>query len=117
MSKDTLRSLTVGAKKEFASDTVEYAGETFEVRQPSLKQRNNLLTRCRDGKGEIDPTALMVWITIHCVYDPETGEPVFDEADYEAMTESPPNGFVDVLGAKALEVAGLSGNDEEATES
>lgn len=113
-----LRAITVGAKKEFASDTVEYGGAEFEVRQPSLKQRNDLLSRCRDARGDVDPTSLMVNIVIMCTYDPESGEKVFDDTDYEAMVESPPGTYVDVIGAKALEVAGLTGDEgnPEATE-
>jgi hypothetical protein len=113
--RDKLRAKTVGAAKQFKSETVEFDGEKYIVRQPSVTQRGEILKKSKISTGDIermDPCELQVWATIHCVYTPPTpecpnGEQVFEEADAESLRGEPSGGYVDTFSEIALKLMNM----------
>lgn len=108
-TRDNLRSKTVGQKKGFETKNVEFDGEQFEIRQPSVKRRKEILNSVTDENGNVDGGDLVVWAAIYCTFVPGENEPVFDETDYEGFLEQPTGSFVDEFGQAALELMNVSG--------
>lgn len=103
--RDKLRSKTVGAKKQFKSEIVEWDGEQYEIRQPSVGQRGRILQAAKVQTGDaekMDLAKLQVMATVCCTYVPGEDTPVFEEADIEALMELPAGSFVDEFAQVAL---------------
>jgi len=92
-----IRSKTIGAKKDFMGEIVNYNGVEIEVREPSEKQRASIFER---SKTKINPNEkgtdvnfniaeLSVWGMICCCYVPNTNTSVFTEADYDGLLNMP----------------------------
>lgn len=97
-NRDTLRQATLGAKKTFRSEIVEFEGSSFEIRQPTIKARAELRAKCTSTKNEgvaFDMFEFLVWAVIHNTFVPGTDERVFDDTDYDSLVKSPTGGFVD----------------------
>jgi len=103
--RDILRAKTVGAKKQFKSEIVEWDGEKFEIRQPSVGQRGKILQASKVQTGDVekmDFAKLQAVAVICCTYVPGTNEQVFEEADLDALMELPAGSFVDEFSQVAL---------------
>lgn len=103
-TRDAIRKATIGQKKNFKSEVVEFNGVEVEIRQPSHKRRRELLKKARDKDGNVDPLDFLVWATIENVFVPDSDETVFEPADYDQLIEQPTGGFLDKLGEKAIEI-------------
>ena len=101
-NRDELRAATLGAPKQFAHEIIEWNGCRFELRQPSVGDRNRLVKQCMDDKGKPDALELMTRSVMACTFVPDTQEKVFDETDYDALVTSPSGGFVDRFGEKIM---------------
>ncbi len=127
MSKDALRALTLGASKKFKRETVIIEGQTFDIRQPSLKERGDFrkkamkLGQDAEGKGQADFDIFEFQINavIALTLVPGTDEKVFDDSDREAFESSPAGGWFDKLASVATELCNVSDstikNDSKAT--
>lgn len=102
--RDAILTATIGAKKVFRKEVVEFNGVKVEIRQPSNKSRRELLKRVRDKDGTIDPLEFLVWSVIENTYVPDTEEKVFEPGHYDALMEQPVGGFLDKFGEVAAEV-------------
>lgn len=109
--KDNLRNLTVGSKSEYKTIEIDYQGETVVFKQPSLRQRKDIINKSIGDNKEVDGVSLQVWALIALSHDAE-GNKVFDEADYEALMEKPAGSFVDIFGENALKLLGNMEEDE-----
>ena len=98
INRDTLRQATLGAKKHFRKEIVEFNGQEFEIRQPTIKSRSELRAKCttvtKDGVS-FDTFEFLVWSVIQNTYVPNTDERVFDDTDYNVLVENPTGGFMD----------------------
>ena len=118
-----LRSVTVGAKKQFKSEKIEWQGETFEVRQPSVAQRAEIMKNAQtinadDQQISVDYAKMQVWSVICCTYVPGEDGPIFTAGDYENLAAMPAGGFVDKFASLATrlmnaDVEEISKNLEE----
>lgn len=103
--KDKLRNLTVGQAPKFRHEIINIEGEDFEIRQPSMKVKSELLRKSKMHFGgkeseqteKLDFLALQVWSVIYCTYVPGTDEVVFTGADFEALSAQPAGSFVDKI--------------------
>lgn len=109
--RDNLRKITVGSKNEYKTLEMDYEGEKVVFKQPSLRQRKDLIERSVINK-EVDGVALQAWSVIYLTYDTE-GNRVFDDADFDTFMNKPSGSFVDVFAEKAMS---LLGNTETAVE-
>lgn len=103
-ARNKIRAATIGAKKNFRSEVVEYNGVEVEIRQPTVRARKTLYNECRDKDGNVDPMEFLVWCVVHCTYVPGTDDLVFEVGDHEAMLDQPAGSFVDQFGEKASEL-------------
>ncbi len=78
-----------------------------EVRQPSIRQRNQLYDKCRDKDGNLDTMEFVLQSLIEFVYDPESGEHIFEQTDRDALLAQPAGGFVDQFTGVAMELLTL----------
>lgn len=125
--KDKLRAITLGANTKFQRKQVIIEGETFEVRQPSLKERGEFRKKAMtlvsddDGKGQADFDIFEFQINavICLTLVPDTDEKVFSESDREAFEASPAGGWFDQLASVATALCNVSDskikNDSDAT--
>jgi len=123
--REKLRTVTIGAPSSFQKEVVEWEGEEFEVRQPSVEQRAKLFRKANVGdegpqdhpaKGavkkaeatnvmqQVDMGLMQVWATIECVYIPGTDENVFSPQDVDALLKQPSGGFVDQFATVAMDL-------------
>lgn len=110
MSKKDLRNHLLGKAPSFKKQTVNVDGTDYEVRQFSLGDRNKIASKVVDKDGNTDYTAIQIWSVIYSVFDPETGERIFEDADYEQLLKQPSAGsFID----KFTEAANDLSLDEE----
>ena len=65
--------------------TVEVEGIEVEIRTPTLAQLEENAQATKNGRLTGGESGLRV--LIGCVFDPETGDPVFDEHDLERLME------------------------------
>lgn len=95
MTRDKLRALALGTAS-VRKQIVEFEGASFEVRQPTIRERSEL--RERSVKGEtLDILAFTVWSVIGQTFMPGTDQKVFEATDFDALASLPSGGLVDVL--------------------
>lgn len=112
-----LRSATVGAPANLLRKSVEVLGQSFEVRQPTVTERTDIMRRADairmgpDGKPEMgrDFGMLLIHATIACTFIPGTDEKVFSIHDLDVMKNAPTGSYVDILGKAALELINVEG--------
>jgi hypothetical protein len=75
----------------------------FLIRQPTVSQRNELISAVTDSYGNRNPNGAVKAVLL-CVLDPETLKPVFEEADRDALLGAPAGGWVDTLQAAVFEM-------------
>ena len=103
--RNKLRAVTIGAVKKPRSKVLEINGEKLEVRQPTIKQRDDLRSKCIDRipldngdfEMKLDSIAYQIWGVILFTYIPGTNERVFENADFDLMANSFTGSFVDDL--------------------
>ena len=82
---------------------------TVEVRSMSARQRasmNNVLEE--DGSAAEKQELMWGYLLCACVFDPESGDPVFTENDMEWVLTDKSFAVVDRLTAKCLEVSSVN---------
>jgi len=77
--------------------TIGEGAVTFELRQPTIADRDKMLAETDLGKR-------IVASVIACAFDPETGERAFKSDAKDVLLEQPANSWVDELGKVALEL-------------
>ena len=113
--RDKLRSKTVGAKKVFKKIIVEWEGDKFEIRQPTVAMRAEITKKSLEGFNRdaidggsivesIDPGRLQVYSVIYCTFVPGTDDLVFEEADFDMLRSQPSGGFMDLFAANATKL-------------
>lgn len=112
MSVKDIRSATIGSQNKFRSEKAKHGDIEVEVRQLSYADRTALLEKCTEGE-KLNTLKLQVYSVIYTVHDPETGERVFDESDYETMVEQPSGGYIDTFSKVAFKVLGLNTEEGE----
>lgn len=95
-TRDRLRAATLGEKRVFRRVEVEYGGNKFELRQPSIRMRQRMNSKCTDGKV-FEFEMFVLYAIIECTYVPGTDERVFGDADFDTIVDAPPGGFLDAL--------------------
>ena len=89
-----------------ASESVEVAGVTFDVRSMSLDDRNRLVSELSDDEGTLDNSKFYKGVVVATCFDPETGEAAFTEADLDRLGSARAS-VVDELAAVGLKLSGL----------
>lgn len=115
-----LRSSTVGKKKDLKKKTVEYEGEEFEIRQPTVALRAKIMqeARIQPESGEesdvesviakVDYSSMQVWSVIYCTYVPGEDERVFEPQDVQSLKDQPTGSFVDLFAEAAIELMNVT---------
>ncbi len=110
--RDKLRKKALVDRKPRAAEIVNYDGEEFEVRQPSVGMRSNIIlgAGAKVAKSEeelmegLDTGKIQILSVIHCTYVPGTDEKVFELGDYAMLEDDAPGGLVDTLSAVAMKL-------------
>lgn len=79
----------------------------LELRTMKAIDRARLLKACVDGKGQVIGEKFQAGVIIASCFDPETGEKVFSEEDYDFLMEKSA-GVIEYLASKAMEISGLN---------
>lgn len=106
--KSDLRATFFGAK--VACETVHVLSQDYEVRGLTLGARGRLQNASLTPEGVLDYEKYFASTLIEAVYDPETGEHVFSEADRDTINAAP----VEVAEQFSKAVQRLSGIGESA---
>ena len=106
-SRDSIRSSILGKKPKFAKEIVEYKNNRYEIRQPTLRARREIMNRCTGNDGTIDMMSALIYLCIYNTYIADTDERVFEESDYEALLEEPTGGFIDEISIIASSLMNL----------
>lgn len=112
--RDKLRAATVGAAKVFGEEIIEYQGEKFKIRQPSVQQRAMIMQAAKIATGDvekIDLAKMQIWATICCVYT-EDGEAVFSQEDYASLENQPCGGFIDEFAPVVMKLMNVEAEEK-----
>jgi len=140
--RDDIRAATLGRSPQFRRKMIKYFPPKYqnvidgegtviglehigfedtpievEIRQPTIKQRNDLLGSCRRKDGSLDEMEFILQCAIRFVYDPESGERIYDETDYSTLISQPAGDFVDQFGGEAIELLTLGSPEKKAENS
>jgi len=91
---------------QFKKDTVDVLGADVEIRQPSIKDLQEMGDIADDDKN-----ALVLLMIENC-YVPGTNDKLFDKEDYDNLMELPSGKWVQEFQTKYMDLAGL--NQDEA---
>ena len=93
--RDKIRAATLGKSKKLESRTITIDGQQVELRQPTVKIRNQLLRYAATPECDVDFNDFLLRAVIQCAYVPGTNERVYEDEDYDVLAERPTNDFVD----------------------
>lgn len=80
----------------------------IEIRSLTGKTRAKLMSVAMDGRtGKMDFEKLYPELIIACAYDPESGEPIFNSTDREAINAKS-GGVLERIAKVAMELSGLT---------
>ncbi len=79
----------------------------IEVRTMSGLDRANLLNKCIDAKGNVIQEKFQTGLLIACLFDPESGERIFVDADADWLIQKS-SGAIEKLASVAMRVSGLT---------
>lgn len=138
--RDDIRAATLGRNPQFRRKMIKYFPPKYqnivnedgqviglehvgfeenpievEIRQPTIKQRNELLTSCRRADGSLDEMEFILQCAIRFVHDPDSGERIYSAEDYNTLISQPAGDFVDQFGGEAIELLTL-GSPEKKSE-
>ena len=85
---------------------VEEWGVKIGVRSMTARQRSDMQERWAEA-GEQSASTLYENIILHYVFDPDTGESVFNEDDLDWLLEEKSAQVVDKIAQECLKVSGL----------
>ena len=109
--RDHLRAMTVGRPCDFGGVIVEIEGQKFEVRKPSLRERDQIIKESgmqgAKGKHDVDTSMLQVTCVIALTYVPGTDEKVFELADMDTLLNQPAGGWIDDLATACMKSLGV----------
>jgi hypothetical protein len=102
-SRDNIRSKIFSAKnKNRKSKVIDFMGEDVEVRQPTVKQVQELAKEARKE----DSDAVLLSIMEYC-YVPGTNDKVFDDADKDNLLGLPVGDWLNNLNKAIEEMTGV----------
>lgn len=89
--RDLLRSAAFAEDLEHERTVVEFRGQKYEVRAPTVKQKKfaENVGRKRGGDGPMDEDSFAISLIIQCTYVPGTEERVFEAADMDTFLARP----------------------------
>lgn len=109
--RDQMRAATLGSKNVFKSEILTHKGLKFEIRQPSIRGRQELRKRLIDQEGTFDVFDALVWMVILYTFVPGTNERVFDEEDYDTIVAHPTGGYMETFSLTAAEFMNMDPED------
>ena len=102
-SRDNIRSKIFNAKnKHRKSKVIDFMGEDVEVRQPTVKQVQELAKEARKE----DSDAVLLSIMEYC-YVPGTDDKVFEDADKDGLLDLPVGEWLNNLNQAIEEMTGV----------
>lgn len=107
---------TILAAKDIPSETlrVKEWDVTLLVKGMSAGERISLMQAAYDQKtGQVNMAAVYPDVVVSCVHDPETGEPIFTDADKEALMGKS-SAAIEAIAAVGLRLSGIGQDEEEA---
>jgi hypothetical protein len=114
---------TVSALKQAIADANDITSEemyvsawdvTVGIRSMDGNARANLVENFTDENGRMSFRRLYPELLIQCVFDPNTGEPVFDDTEEDRQLILSKSGAVlEEVAKKAMEMSGLDAKAEE----
>jgi len=114
VDKNKLREVTVGTQHTFKRETVEWEGQEFEIREPSVYVRGQIMNKSGMGiskdNSDINFSNAQIAAVIYCTYVPGTDDLVFSEKDVSMLQQQPSGGFVDKFSSVAMRLM----NNEDA---
>lgn len=97
-ARDKLRKAAFEAKPA-VSQFVTFDGNEFEIRQPTIGGRGDILKQSGLKKdGEMDNiNDFQFALLLNCVYVPDSNDKVFEQSDKPAFLNQQPDGLYEVL--------------------
>jgi hypothetical protein len=117
-----LRDALSTQKVEFKHEIVKVDEHDYEVRQPTVKQRGEILRKSEvvtNERKERDVAKLTVWQVIDLTYIPGTQERVFDKKDYNWLMGLPTGTWFDELAnasGRMMQLADTASKNSDKTE-
>ena len=111
--RDKIRSATLGKGNKLQSEIIQVNGVDIELKQPTVKVRNQLLYQAQTEQGDVDFNDFLLRGIIQCAYVPGTNELIYEDEDYETMEGKPVNDFVDDCSNAVMRLLNVTPGDVE----
>lgn len=112
MASELRKTILESADIEKQPVEVPQWGTTVEVRSMTGKQRSAFMKKVANG-GEVDFERFYAELIIASVFDPETGDQVFEPADRDAISQKS-GAALQVVADVAMKLSGLEAGAAEA---
>lgn len=116
-ARDKIRAATIGSKKVFKKVILEFMGTKIEVRQLTIQERNAYAESAlekkskKDDKQTVNIMKLQVNAIIQSCYVPGTDDLVFEDTDYNSISESVSGGYADKIWEAVQEMSNITVED------
>lgn len=94
--RDRLRTAAFSTEGAVKSTILNFNGEEFELKAPTVGLRQDLLKKATVD-GALDPIELYIWLAIECSCEPGTKNKIFADTDYNTFKGLYSGGFLDEL--------------------
>ena len=107
--RDEIRKALLGKKQKSKRKIVKFNEVEIEVRQISIADRKDYLNKTID-KNTMQPELLklQVYGIIASCYIPDSDEKVFEDTDYNVISDSVTGGYADVLWQAVQELSNFT---------
>lgn len=95
LTKSDIRAGLLGNSGRRKRVNVEFNNVTFELLQPTVGQRADIMKSSTDSQGNINPMDYPVYALLQLAVVPGTNERIFDDTDVDTIREDLVGGFVD----------------------
>lgn len=104
--------LSVKAKEEVVN--VSEWGVDVKIKEMTAKDKYDIINRVSDLKTKkVDVARMTIEFVIACTYDPESGDKVFDDEDFDSLGNMP-SGGIDKIFKEVSKINKLEDIDETA---
>jgi hypothetical protein len=91
----------------------EWGDAKIEIRSMTAGERSQMMQSVATPDGQVDFTAMYPAILIKSVYDPDTGQHIFNDSD-AALVNSKNGGVVERIAIKAMKMSGMDNDSRRA---
>lgn len=93
----SLREQILNQSPKTKKEDVDYYGIPVQLRGLRVRERQEIFEKSRNENGDVDGIKAVILAILKCTVDPNSGEQVFEDTDYDTLMNEQSGGFVDTV--------------------